>query len=79
MNTSREACGEIAKLSSTVIARSTLVRRSSTSEGGCDEAIHSCVCRSMDCFACARNDGIGEQDTPLGKSNIPFRKRRFLI
>src|SRR3982074_1444265 len=35
-----------------------LVRRSSPSEGGSDEAIHAFLCGQMDCFAIARNDGL---------------------
>ena len=31
-----------------------------------DEAIHAATCRAMDCFACARNDGIDFRDVPGG-------------
>src|ERR1700733_12147423 len=43
----KKAFGEIAKPCLAVIARSP-----------CDEAIHTCFAAAMDCFACARNDGV---------------------
>jgi len=62
MNTSRKkTCGEIAEVCLAVIARSTLVRRSPPSgEGGCDEAIHTCFCGAMDCFAALAMTGLSE-------------------
>src|SRR6266481_1530004 len=52
-NLGRVSLRECEAVSLNVIARSTR-----------DEAIQLSFCRSMDCFACARNDGIGVSAFP---------------
>jgi hypothetical protein len=61
-----------------VMARSSLVRRSSKSEGGCDEAIQLSSRCGMDCFADARNDRERAAAVPGRRAAWRRRVRRSL-